>query len=138
MDGVEGNPRSAAIAREFYRDVWEIDIESDRLAEALGQRTYKYIVCADVLEHLRDPGLVLRQLVKRLEYDGRIFVSIPNIGYMGGVVRVLPAEMRKTLGHRADRLIGGFRAGVLLGERRLVVPGHPVGRVRGDRVPVTL
>ena len=52
--------------------------------------------------------------------------------------RVLPAEMCKTLGHRADRLIGGFRAGVLLGERRLVVPGHPVGRVRGDRVPVTL
>lgn len=45
--------------------------------------------------------------------------------------------MRKTLGHRADRLIGGLRVGVLRGERRLVVPGHPGGGVRGDLVGMT-
>ncbi len=54
------------------------------------------------------------------------------------VMCVLPVRMRKTLGHRADRLIGGFRAGVLRGKRRLVVPGHPVGGVRGDRVGMAL
>lgn len=94
VDGVEGNPRSAAIAREFYRDVWEIDIESDRLADALGQRTYKYIVCADVLEHLRDPGSVLRQLAKHLERDGRIFISIPNIGYMGVMLEIMAGDFQ--------------------------------------------
>ena len=48
--------------------------------------------------------------------------------------------MRKTLGHRADRLIRGLRVGVLQGERRLVVPGpgHPVSGVRGDRVGMAL
>lgn len=94
VDGVEGNPRSAAIAREFYRDVWEIDIESDQLAEVLGQRTYTYIVCADVLEHLRDPGSVLRLLVEHLERDGRIFVSIPNVGYIGLILEIMAGDFR--------------------------------------------
>ncbi|MEO8215955.1 MAG: class I SAM-dependent methyltransferase [Acidobacteriota bacterium] len=37
------------------------------------------IVLADVLEHLRNPGLILTSVRKSLKPDGYLFVSVPNI-----------------------------------------------------------
>lgn len=41
--------------------------------------TFDYIVCADVLEHLIDPWIVLSDLVSFLKPGGRIMVSLPNV-----------------------------------------------------------
>lgn len=40
------------------------------------------VVCADVLEHLRDPAGVLRWLRHMLTPDGRLLVSVPNVGHL--------------------------------------------------------
>ncbi|HEX9101786.1 MAG TPA: methionine biosynthesis protein MetW, partial [Polyangia bacterium] len=59
VDGVEGNAEAAALARPHYRDLVVGDLEREPLAAHFADRRYDYIVCADVLEHLRDPGRVL-------------------------------------------------------------------------------
>ena len=92
VDGIELNPRSAAIARDCYRDVWEIDVESNRLNDTLKSRRYHAIVCADILGHLRAPGELLRHLEQHLDLDGRLYISVPNIAHIGVILEILSGE----------------------------------------------
>lgn len=92
VDGIESNPQSAAIARDCYRDIWEVDVESDQLNAVLGSRRYHAIVCADILEHLRDPGQFLRRLEQYLDPDGRVLISVPNVGHIGVILEILSGE----------------------------------------------
>jgi SAM-dependent methyltransferase len=41
---------------------------------------FTYAICGDILEHLRDPGSLLRQIAQILEPDGRLIASLPNSG----------------------------------------------------------
>src|SRR5688572_7200137 len=58
MDAVEMNPRWAEMARPYYRQVFATSIE----AAPLPSKTYRTVVCGDVLEHTPDPVAVLRRL----------------------------------------------------------------------------
>ncbi len=42
---------------------------------------FQYVICADILEHLRDPKKLLRQTWAVLEPDGRLVASLPNSGH---------------------------------------------------------
>ena len=42
---------------------------------------FDYIICADVLEHLLQPGEVLRQLKTKLKPGGVLVASLPNSGH---------------------------------------------------------
>jgi SAM-dependent methyltransferase len=42
---------------------------------------YDYVLCADVLEHLRDPLRLLREIRAVLAEGGRIIASLPNSGH---------------------------------------------------------
>jgi SAM-dependent methyltransferase len=42
---------------------------------------FDYIVCADVLEHLRDPLRLLLDMCDRLEPSGALLLSLPNSGH---------------------------------------------------------
>jgi cyclopropane fatty-acyl-phospholipid synthase-like methyltransferase len=94
VDGIEKNPQAAAIARAFYRQVWESDVESTDLTDVLIYSRYHCIVCADVLEHLKNPGQLLKQLSTFLEPDGRLLISIPNIAHMGVILEMLSGDFR--------------------------------------------
>lgn len=94
VDGVEGNPEAAAHARPFYRTLAVLDLERDRLPELFAGRRYDAIICADILEHLRDPSFVLTQLPPLLSPAGRILVSLPNIGYAGVVAELIGGDFR--------------------------------------------
>ena len=41
---------------------------------------FSYVICGDILEHLRDPSPLLSQLGKVLEPDGALIASLPNSG----------------------------------------------------------
>jgi len=41
---------------------------------------FSYVICGDILEHLRDPAALLRQLAGILEPDGALIASLPNSG----------------------------------------------------------
>ena len=53
------------------------DIENEELP--LPQRYFDVIICADVLEHLKDPWATLDKLKTYLKKDGILIASLPNI-----------------------------------------------------------
>ena len=77
--GIELNPDAAEQARLVLDEVVTGDIEETVLPDTF--RDFDCIVCADVLEHLRDPEVVLRELGERLAPGGRMVISIPNVQF---------------------------------------------------------
>jgi 2-polyprenyl-3-methyl-5-hydroxy-6-metoxy-1,4-benzoquinol methylase len=47
------------------------------------------IVCADILEHLREPGDVLKKLKRWLTPDGTLVISIPNVRHHSVITSLL-------------------------------------------------
>lgn len=52
-------------------------------------KTYDLILLLDVLEHLPDPTETLRGLVKLLNPDGRVIVSVPNLAHLSVSIPLL-------------------------------------------------
>lgn len=42
---------------------------------------YDHIIFSDVLEHIRNPWLILKESINLLKKDGTILISVPNIGH---------------------------------------------------------
>jgi SAM-dependent methyltransferase len=84
--GVEYDPAAAEQARTACREVVVGDLEDEAVraeveravADAGGVDT---IICADVLEHLRDPWTLLSWLRTLLDPGGRAVISVPNIAH---------------------------------------------------------
>ncbi|HZH02422.1 MAG TPA: class I SAM-dependent methyltransferase, partial [Myxococcaceae bacterium] len=89
VDGLELDEAAAAQARPAYRDFQIADLEVSDLGRLFPNRRYDAVVCADVLEHLRDPARVLRQLQKLVKPQGKLLISVPNVGYAGVVLDLL-------------------------------------------------
>lgn len=79
LDAVEANAEWAQLAKPFYRDVHACYIQNAPLPE----KTYKVIVCADVLEHTPDPVAVLGQLRRAAADDATFIISVPNVAHLG-------------------------------------------------------
>ncbi|MGQ8876872.1 methyltransferase domain-containing protein [Delftia sp. NA_296.1] len=93
-DGVTLSQEEARHAAPFYRHVHVADLEDCDLDRLFGDTRYDYIVCADVLEHLRQPERILAACRKRLTSEGRLLISVPNAGYSGLVAELLHGEFR--------------------------------------------
>ena len=94
VDGVESNPVAAAEAAPWYRHLECADLESITLAGCFTGSQYDFIICADVLEHLRRPGDVLAQLAGLLAPHGQVLASAPNAAYAGLIAELLDGEFR--------------------------------------------
>jgi len=84
--GIELDEAAAAVARLRLDDVIVGDIE--RLGLDFPPGSFDAIVCADVLEHLRDPARLLQKVRSWLAPAGRLVASIPNVRH-NSVVRSL-------------------------------------------------
>lgn len=93
-DGVTWSEAEAAHARPHYRRVAVEDLETCDLVTLFTGQRYDYIVCADVLEHLRRPEQILDQCRELLAPEGRLLISVPNAGYCGLVAELLQGEFR--------------------------------------------
>lgn len=82
VTGVEIDAASAEHARPYLEHLYVGNLEGEAWREQVGGG-HDVIVCADVIEHLRDPEATLRQLVPLLAPGGRFVVSIPNAGHAG-------------------------------------------------------
>lgn len=77
LTGIEVNEDAAlAACQGAYDTVFPCDVEDE---ECVLYDTYDCVICADVLEHLRDPWRVLDMLLAHLEPGGHLVVSIPNV-----------------------------------------------------------
>lgn len=74
---VVGVDRPGTGAQSFPESVELIEADLDLGLPRLNG-PFAFILCADILEHLRDPQKLLRELRPLLGPDGRLVVSLPN------------------------------------------------------------
>ena len=84
IDAIELDAVAAQAARPFCERLLVEDLEAvDWGGAFFSGQTYDHVLIADVLEHLRDPGRVLRGVRGLLREGGNLIVSTPNIGFAG-------------------------------------------------------
>jgi O-antigen biosynthesis protein len=77
--GIEIDPARAENARNYCREVHVANLDTDDIGSLLKGERFDVIVCADVLEHLKNPEAVLCKLKEFLRPDGYLVASIPNV-----------------------------------------------------------
>lgn len=85
--GIELHEPSGLVARDRLDSVLIGDIEE--LALEFPDGHFDCILCADVLEHTKDPSAVLRKLHRVLSDGGILIASIPNIRHIVPVLRII-------------------------------------------------
>lgn len=93
-DGVTLNPSEARRASAYYRRVEIADLETVNLSMLFAGERYDVIVCADVLEHLRQPEHLLQACRELLAPGGRLLISVPNAGYAGLLLELMHGDFR--------------------------------------------
>ena len=74
--GVEIFETAAAEARKFYDQVFTGDIEQMDLPF---DGSFDYVLCGDILEHLKDPYTLVRRINSWLKPGGFLICSLPNV-----------------------------------------------------------
>lgn len=93
VTAVEIDPEAAAAASAWADRLVVADLEATSLRDAVAPATaFDVVVAADVLEHLRSPLRVLREMVALTAEGGRCVVSVPNVAH--GSVRLALLEGR--------------------------------------------
>lgn len=85
MFGLEYNQGSIDIALETgaYEEIHQFNLDEiteNSFPQYKGK--FDYVVCGDVLEHLRNPMYSLNILKSYLKDDGKVIASIPNVAHM--------------------------------------------------------
>lgn len=94
VDGSTLRAEEAAHAAAYYRRIEVADLNAVGLDTIFAGQRYAAIICADVLEHLSRPTAVLDACRNLLADDGRLLLSIPNVGYSGLIAELLAGEFR--------------------------------------------
>jgi 2-polyprenyl-3-methyl-5-hydroxy-6-metoxy-1,4-benzoquinol methylase/glycosyltransferase involved in cell wall biosynthesis len=89
VDGLDHNAAALALAKQYYRTAVLADLNNDPLEALIGQETYDYIVCADIIEHLLNPDALIDQMKGHLTPRGQILFSVPNITYIGVILELM-------------------------------------------------
>jgi 2-polyprenyl-3-methyl-5-hydroxy-6-metoxy-1,4-benzoquinol methylase len=92
--GVEADGMAAAWAREWCDEVLVADVDTVDLPAALG--VFDVVLCADVIEHLRDPRSFLLRTRSRLRRGGKLILSTPNVANWSIRMSLLAGRFRYT------------------------------------------
>jgi len=103
IDGIECDPALAAQGRAWYDELVVGDVAGGEWPWP--DAAFDAIVCADVLEHLRDPGAVLARVARLTRPGGTVIVSLPSplltvvtvALLVAAILNELPAEASDTL-----------------------------------------
>jgi methionine biosynthesis protein MetW len=79
--GIEYDSAFAATAREQLDRVVVGDAEEAAKALIEANETFDLVICADVLEHIVNPGAVLWNVHRLLTPPGKCIVSLPNVRF---------------------------------------------------------
>jgi 2-polyprenyl-3-methyl-5-hydroxy-6-metoxy-1,4-benzoquinol methylase len=90
VTGIDSSATACNTARTRITEVLELNLaDQERVASALGERRFDWLVAADVLEHFPDPLEVLRFYRRFLKAEGRLIVSLPNVAVWDNRLRVV-------------------------------------------------
>ena len=92
---IDGEAINYVKERGYYKDVFNIDIdyqektkdELDRFANL--KEIFDYAICADILEHLKQPTEALEFVVAKLKLGAQVLISIPNIAHADIIFNLL-------------------------------------------------
>ncbi|PQJ83338.1 class I SAM-dependent methyltransferase [Aliivibrio sifiae] len=105
---LDGSPAVISQFRENNPDLNHIKIVETYFENYESPELYDNIVMGFVLEHVEDPGLILRKYKKFLTTEGRLFISVPNasslhrqLAHLAGMLPDIKklSESDKELGH---------------------------------------
>lgn len=74
--GVELDPEAGAEARQFLDEVHIADLDTFELPD---DAQFDVVICADVIEHLKDPWAVIQRVLSHVVQGGYLVTSTPNI-----------------------------------------------------------
>jgi GT2 family glycosyltransferase/2-polyprenyl-3-methyl-5-hydroxy-6-metoxy-1,4-benzoquinol methylase len=94
IDGVTLSADEAQRAGSTYRHVVVADLDSADLCQLFAGQRYDRIVCADVLEHLKNPERILQQCRQLLQPGGQLLTSVPNVAYCGLLAELIQGDFR--------------------------------------------
>ncbi len=89
VTGVEMDPETLAVCTPFCERTLQANLEDPNWAVSLVGDSFDAIICADVLEHLRDPRPLLKQLHNFLKPGGSVLMSLPNASHLTIVASLL-------------------------------------------------
>jgi 2-polyprenyl-6-hydroxyphenyl methylase/3-demethylubiquinone-9 3-methyltransferase len=121
ITGLDASPDLIAVAREHARGAGlDIDYRPGELTELGG--TFDLITCMEVIEHVADPAVFVKELANRLKSDGLLVTSTPNATSWSRLLLITIAEgvgqiPRGT--HDFDKFISPERMKVLLSDAGL-------------------
>ena len=103
VTGIEVDSAAAELARAYCAAVHVLDLNEGNWVKTLPRRAFDVVVLGDVLEHLVDPGRVLRQIAEVLDDDGYLVISLPNVVHWITRLKILMGgfdyELSGTLDH---------------------------------------
>lgn len=89
VDGVDIDEKALENCKTAYRKIAIKNLETDDLTDVLVEESYDFIIVADVIEHLNDPGQLLAQLKLLVKPYGTIIFSVPNITHIAASLELL-------------------------------------------------
>src|SRR3990170_2409074 len=90
--GIEVDPVVSGSAKENLSRVLQGDVAFLEIPFEDGY--FDCIICADVLEHLKEPLITLRRFNRYLADSGTIIASIPNVRYYGVINMLVEGEWK--------------------------------------------
>ena len=94
VTGVEISPEAAELAEQHTERVIVGDAEKIDYAAELAGEEFDVVLFADVLEHLKRPGDVLRRVRPFVAENGSVIASIPNVAHGSVRLALLGGEFR--------------------------------------------
>lgn len=86
---VEIDEEAYEISMKYAEDGFLGDIEEYGWADKFKDIKFDYILFADVLEHLRNPDIVIKKVKDFLNIDGQIGISLPNIAHNSIIMNLM-------------------------------------------------
>ena len=124
ITGVEMDPETLAMCAPFCERTLQANLEDPAWHASLAGEKFDVVLCADVLEHLRDPRPLLTLLPQFLNDTGCVLMSLPNATHLSVVASLMagrfPYQTKGLLDNTHLRFFGREDIDALLRECGLV------------------
>ncbi len=124
ITGVEMDPETLAMCAPFCQRTLQANLEDPAWHASLAGEKFDVVMCADVLEHLRDPRPLLTLLSQFLNDTGCVLMSLPNATHLSVVASLMagrfPYQTKGLLDNTHLRFFGREDIDALLRECGLV------------------
>ena len=124
VTGVEMDPETLAMCQPFCEKTLQANLEDSHWHVSLHNEKFDVVLCADVLEHLRDPRPLLSLLPSFLNVQGFVLMSLPNASHLTVVASLMagrfPYQGKGLLDNTHLRFFGREDIDALLRECGLV------------------